>query len=233
MSVHKSGNRLSLQAERALIAKKLVLFSQHKRDLVDSLQNMYERGLKTRPFEYDKSWDDLTYVAESYFRLAQIRQRALPAAERMKCLQQLAQTLSRARKLSDKAKRDVGSDLFRGWCAEAKIAPVFYPLSSEGSVLTRVFDDIENAIANLGSLERAALRAAKNMRAVRGRPKNTEILPPECVRALERIYRTRTGLRPGTGKGPFARFVYDFLTAIGQRVVKYESVVDMIKAARL
>jgi hypothetical protein len=59
------------------------------------------------------------------------------------------------------------------------------------------------------------------------------MVPEFCVEALAKVYRTSTELKPGRGDGPFAEFVYEFLIAIGQRVVTYQSLVDVIKAAHL
>jgi hypothetical protein len=182
MSVQKSRDRNSPKAAHVLIAAKLASFAQSKKVLLDSLRDMYERGPKNEPFDAEKSWNSLTHIARGYLWIVQARGNRIPFAVRVKRLQQLAQAIGRARELVDKAKRDtVRSDLFRGWCAEANI------LIDEESVLRPVYDKIEDVVANLGTLERAARRAAKDIRTVRGRPKGTEVLPPGCVPALARI----------------------------------------------
>jgi hypothetical protein len=66
MSVHKPGHRLSLQAERALIAKKLVSFAHSKNVVLDLLHDMYKRAPKTERFDADKSWNSLTHIADGY-----------------------------------------------------------------------------------------------------------------------------------------------------------------------
>jgi hypothetical protein len=59
------------------------------------------------------------------------------------------------------------------------------------------------------------------------------ILPQYYVEALATVYRTSTERKPGRGDGPFAQFVDEFLSATGQRMLEYPSIVDVIKAARL
>jgi hypothetical protein len=44
--------------------------------------------------------------------------------------------------------------------------------------------------------------------------------------------RDTTSPKPGSGDGPFARFVMEFLIALGRRNIEYRSVIDAIKAAR-
>jgi hypothetical protein len=202
---------VSRKAARAPIAGKLTSFAKHKKALLDNLRAMYERGLKSEPFDPDKSWCSLTQVAELYFWWLVMKEETVPVADRVKRLRQIAEALGRARGLIDKA---VGNDLFRGWCAEAGIAPAVYGLTEQGSILTRVADELENAVANLSTLERAAHRAAHDMRPSRGRPKGTIVLPLDCISGLARVYRTSTWLKPGAGNGPFARFVHAFLTAV-------------------
>jgi hypothetical protein len=239
MRVHKPKSRdtiwriefVSPQAPQASIAAKLTSFAAHKTELLGILRATYQRGTMTKSFNANKSWEELTRIAEFYFKEAEFRQKAVPVARRIKRLRQIANALGRAGNLIDKT---VGGDLFKGWCAEANIRATSYIFTGEaGSVLTRVADKIEDAVANLSALERAARRAGDDMRPSRGRPKGTVVLPPDCVRALAAVYQASTGLKPGKGKGPFARFVYAFLTAVGQRVLAYQSIVDTIKSARL
>ena len=44
--------------------------------------------------------------------------------------------------------------------------------------------------------------------------------------------RDTTSPKPGSGDGPFARFVMEFLIALGRRNIEYRSVIDAIKDAR-
>jgi hypothetical protein len=221
---------VSHQKAQASIRAKLTSFAQHKTALLKNLRALHQHELKTEPFEANKAWHELTRIAEFYFKEAEFRRKAVPVARRVQRLRQIANALGRARNLIDKT---VGGDLFRAWCAEADISPASAIINSDGSsVLTRVADKIEDAVANLSALERAARRAGDDMRPGRGRPKGTVVLPTDCVRSLAALYRASTGLERGKGKGPFARFVYAFLTAVGQRLA-YQSVVDLVKSVRL
>jgi hypothetical protein len=237
MSAHKSRPKntiwpiefVSPQAAKASAAK-LSSFAQHKRALLANLSNIYQRRPNTKPFAANKAWHELTRIAEFYFKEAEFRRKAVPVARRVQRLRQIANALGRAGNLIDKT---VGGDLFKGWCAEANIRATSYILTDEGwSALARVADTLEDTVANLSSLERAARRAVDDMRPGRGRPKGTVVLPTDCVRALAAVYQASTGRKPGKGKGPFAQFVYAFLTAVGQRVLAYQSVVDVIKTVR-
>jgi hypothetical protein len=208
---------------------KLASFERHKTVLLHNLRGIYERGPKTEPFDADKAWDSLTRIADEYLRVVQVRGDRVPVAVRVKRLEQIAKALGRARVLLDKAKQDtVRNDLIRGWCAEAKILPGSV-ITKDGSPLALVYDEVAGMPARVKKLEMAARRAAKDMHTTRGRPKGKVVLPGECVRALAKVYRASTGVKPGKSDGPFARFVYAFLAVTGQRVLAYRSVVDVIK----
>jgi hypothetical protein len=154
----------------------------------------------------------------------------MPLAICIKRLDQIADALGRARVLLDRAKKDtVSSELFRGWYAEANLS---YTTDSTED-FSRAYEEVASIPAIIERLEMAARRASKNLRPVRGRPKGTMILPQYCVEALAKVYRTSTELKPGRGDGPFAQFVCKFLRAMGQHMLEYPSIVDVIKAARL
>jgi hypothetical protein len=87
-------------------------------------------------------------------------------------------------------------------------------------------------VAGLADLETAALRAADEVPKRRGRPKGTVLLPWEFIATLAEIYQSSTELKPGAGDGPFARFVYAFITALGRANIEYDSIVDAIKDTR-
>jgi hypothetical protein len=224
---------VTTKAAQAPIAAKLASFAQHKTVLLDNLYQAYERGLKSEPFDPDSSWRKLSRIAEEYFWDTVMKDETMPTADRSKRLRQLAKFAGQTRELVNKAMRDdVGYDLFRGWCAEANISTASVVQNRNFSVLTDIADEIERVAAILATLEAAASGAAVDLRSGRGRPKETAVLPRRYIYALAHVYRGSTGLKPGAGKGPFARFVYAFLTAVGQRVLEYHSVVDMIKDAR-
>src|ERR1700730_3851697 len=133
MSVHRPRRRdtiwpiefVSPQAAKASAAR-LTSFAQHKRALLANLSNIYQRRPNTKPFAANKAWHELTRIAEFFFKEAEFRQKAVPVARRIKRLRQIAKALGRARNLVDNT---VGSDLFRGWCAEANIPPTSYILT--------------------------------------------------------------------------------------------------------
>ena len=230
MSVQNPRDRNSTNAAHARTAQKLASFAQSKNALLDSLRDIYERGPKTEPFDEVKSWSSLTQIAILYLRFVQMRRRRMPVAVCIKRLDQIANALGRARVLLNKANQDtVSGELFRGWCAEANLS---YATDSTAD-LSRADEEVASMPATLKKLEMAAHRAAKDMRPVRGRPKGTMVLPQFCVQALAKVYRTSTELKPGRGDGPFAQFVCKFLSATGEHMLEYPSIVDVIKAARL
>src|SRR5262245_31080839 len=89
----------------------LTAFERHKIALLDHLQKVYERGLKSKPFDAEKSWQGLASLAWMYFWWAS--QETVPAAHRVERLRGLARTLGRARRQAEMAMQDdVGNDLF-------------------------------------------------------------------------------------------------------------------------
>jgi hypothetical protein len=74
----------------ATIANDLAAFNQHKKALLDELRNGRKPALRSEPFDEDKSWGDLIRLAQLYFWDEKIRQEAIPAADRVKRLRQLA-----------------------------------------------------------------------------------------------------------------------------------------------
>jgi hypothetical protein len=137
--------------------------------------------------------------------------------------------------MADQAMQDdVGVDLFKALAAERSITwELVVRVGKEGtSVLTGLADEMKKTVEGLTSLESAAIEAAKKARNKPGRPKGTSVLPLEYVIALALAYRNSTGLKPGAGPGPFARFVCEFLSAVGRRNLAAESVIEAIKNAR-
>jgi hypothetical protein len=45
------------------------------------------------------------------------------------------------------------------------------------------------------------------------------------------IYQRSTQSEPGAGDGPFARFVFQFLIALGRGNIEYQSIVGCVKVA--
>jgi hypothetical protein len=102
---------------KAEIDAGLAAFEQHKISLLEHLQNVYQRGPKSEPFDAEKSWQGLTRLAWMYFWRARLKQETVSAAHRVERLRDLARTLGRARRMVEMAMQDdVGNDLFSAWC---------------------------------------------------------------------------------------------------------------------
>jgi hypothetical protein len=225
---------VEIEELKAEIHAGLAAFEQHKISLLEHLQNVYQRGPKSEPFDADKAWEGLTRLAYIYFWAVRIKQEVVPAAQRRERLHDLATALRHARRKVGLAMQDdVGDDLFRAW----RDANVRYDPDLDPGPLTLVridheFEKVITSLANLlAILEDAARRAADDVRTKGGRPKGA-FLPEGCIKVLATVYRDGTGLRPGAGDGPFARFVMEFLTALGRDHIEYESVIGEIKDQR-
>ena len=205
-------------------------FGRHKAALLNHLQQVYETGPKSKPFDAEKSWLRLDRIAWMYFWHEGEGQRTTPAADRVRRLRELAKALGRARRLVEKAiQDDVGNDLFSAWWD----ANVRYDIDPTPPLtLVRIDDEFEKVIASLPALETAAHRAADEIPKKDGRPRGTALLRWDFIEVLAKIYRNSTGSKPGAGDGPFARFVYAFITALGRSNVEYLSIVDAIKDTR-
>jgi hypothetical protein len=215
------------------IATKLAAFNQHKKTLLDELRNGGKPGLKSDPFDAAKSWGDLIRLAQLFFWGEITKQETMPVADLVKRLRQLARALGRAHSLANRAMQDdVGVELFRRRFAEKNISPASALLidEDESSVATRIAGEIKEVVAGIATLETAALAAAatNDVPKKAGRP---ALLPRDCIQGLGRVYRNSTGSKPGLGDGPFARFVLEFLTAVGRPNFEYDSVIDAIKDA--
>jgi hypothetical protein len=214
---------------KAEIDAGLAAFEQHKISLLDHLQKMHEHGPKSKPFDAEKAWQGLTSLAGLYFWRARLKEETVLAAHRVERFD-LASTLRRARRQAEMAMRDdVGDDLFSAWCE----ASVRYDLDPTPPLtLVRIDHEFEKVIASLAALETAARRAADEVPKARGRPRGSAFLSRGFIEGLAGVYQNSTGLKPGAGDGPFARFVYEFLIAIGRNNIEYESLVDAIKDTR-
>jgi hypothetical protein len=205
-------------------------FVRHKAALLNHLQQVNEGGPKSKLFDAEKSWRHLGFLAMQYFFHERERQERKPIAGQVKRLRSLAKALGRARGLVEKAiQDDIGDFLFLAW----RDANVRYDIDpTPPFTLVLIDDEFKKVIASLPALETAALRAADGIPKKDGRPKGTALLPWEFIEVLAKIYRNSTGSNPGAGDGPFARFVYAFITALSRSNVEYLSVVDAIKDTR-
>lgn len=233
------------EAVKAAIEPSLTAFKRQKEKLLDILRKAYRRGPKSEPFDADNAWSRLTSFAESYYWMERTKQDVTRGAERVARLRELAKALGNARAVIDKVMQDdVGDALRASWwegtSEYAKAKPFFGGLFYRYADGRGHFVDIggkfkkvvETEVAGLVALEAAAIRAADDVPTRRGKPKGTAILSPNDIEALAAVYRHTTGSMPGAGDTPFAKFVMEFLTALGRSNIQYESVIDAIKGAR-
>ena len=204
---------------------RLAEFEKYKNTILDILRNACERGLKSKkskPFNKDRAWDRLTALANSYFRQDSVKQAPITASRLVARLHKLKEALRKARTLVDEAMQDeVGGALLSSWSeanayfrhdpdGEPAIAPVRFKVFDP----VRTKNEFDKVFAGLATLETAASRAADDVPATkRGRP---PILSRDDIWNLATLYRDSTGSIPGTGDGPFAKFVVEVLTAQGR-----------------
>lgn len=152
-------------------------------------------------------------------------------AERAKRLGQLAAALGSAHDIADKALRDgFASDLAIEWIAETNMP---LTLAIRMGIGNRKLTSIKNAVGSLAVLERLARRAANNVFKKRGPVKGSSVLSAGYIHDLAFVFKVSTGRRPSRVEGPFARFVREFLAAIGQgNTLSKEYAVEMIESAR-
>ena len=84
----------------------LKAFEQHKDTLLTILRNEYERDPKSEPFNPERSWRRLIFLAGGHFWQRIVRQEIVPAADRRARLAKFANSLKQARYLVDGALRD-------------------------------------------------------------------------------------------------------------------------------
>jgi hypothetical protein len=216
-------------AVKAAIEIGLTAFERHQEALLTILRNDYERGPGAEPFDADRSWLGLTSLAGTYLWEGRLKKELMPAAEQLARLRELEKIFGKARVMTDKAMQDdVGAALCTSWWEGSS---EYAEAGGRFVDLLYIDREFEKVVASLAALETAAVRAASNVPKGRGRPKGTAILPPGYIEALAVGFRDWTGMKPGAGSGPFAKFVCRFLAALG-RNIEYESVIDAIKDAR-
>src|SRR5262245_34386825 len=78
---------------QAPLAKQLASLESHREDLLNKLRRAYERGPKSKPFDAEGSWSDLTRIADRYLWADRMKQDRMPAGTRVKRLGELASIL--------------------------------------------------------------------------------------------------------------------------------------------
>jgi hypothetical protein len=224
-------------ALKKAVEARLVRFDQHKGTLLDHLRK-YNRDPKSQPRDADEWWPQLTRLAQLYF----LQQVMTPPSERAARLRKLAGLLERAHVLANKAAQDdLGCDyllstLFKGVLPRdpgGMIIP-----GQDGSFRVEYFPHLKQIVANLQFYRAAVLRAADDVPIVDRKP---AILPLEYIRILAHVFRTSTGREPGSGRGPFTKFLMKFRAALDpsykSRVNKGDeyvddSLIEAVKSAR-
>lgn len=243
MSVSKridsSWTDVTIKASReeayAPIAPQMIAFNGHKEEILSKLREGRGRSARSKPFDEERAWRDISRFAEMHFWSAIGEQATTSPAERFKQLRRVGRTLDRAHTLvSWMMQEDIGCDLFRAWFAVTKIpmASAMSIFDDGSSVATRMADEIQSAVAGIATLSTAAFTAAA---ANTGPPKagRPPLLSRDRIQALERVYERNTGSKPGRGSGPFADFVFEVIRAVNPPDFEflYDSVVDAIKTA--
>lgn len=215
------------EAIKAAIEARLAEFDRHEDDLLTILQKVCERT--TKPFDRKYAWRQVRFYARRYLEEAEEKQLMVPAANRVELLRQLGNALRQARCKLDEARHHDCGALFVEWC-EAHGNPDFTdPIM--GLYEAKLDEVVAGVVAGLADLETAASRAAEQVRQKPGRPGGTGVLQQDFIIDLESAYRDITGKPGGAGAGPFARFVMEFLEALG-RTSESDSVIETIKAAK-
>jgi hypothetical protein len=211
--------------------EQLTKFREHKEVLLSHLENAYDRSPKAEPFDKDKSWSQIETLAYIQYYTHRIGQQAMGAGERRTRHREIADVLTRARSMIEDAMRspDLADDLIGSWWhgtteyeeAGGRFVDLLY--------IEREFEKVTKGLA---VLEEAAVRASNGAQQGPGRPRGSSVLWPAYIRPLADLYRKCTGLKPGAGQGPFARFVGAYVTAIGLGLIGEDRLVEIIKDVR-
>jgi len=224
-----------MNAFNAAVEFNMTGFNGHKEPLLAILRDAYDCGPKAEPFDEKKSWLRLETTAHQYFVQERGKQEAMSSADREARQRAIAEALKRARGLIEEAiQNEVGDDLFSAWREEANLPLDSVARNADGSLTMARPDDemFRKAVACLIDLETAALRAANETHQGRGRPRGARVLPVGYIEVLATQYRDSTGARPDSGRGPFVRFVFAFLVALGRANISAEYVVELVRDAR-
>lgn len=207
-----------------------IAFEKHKQTLLNSLQQAWATGPKSKPFNKKQTWQELLRLARFYSW--RVCSDDIPVTERSKQLRDLGGALVKAHCIASAALRsDVGSDLFKAWVSEKSAGiPTIGPRSVESPDIMKCAEEIKAAVAALATLKAAADKAAQTLQRKPGRPPGS-ILPLDYVIALAALYRKSTHLPPRASSGPFVSVLSLFATAI-RASLGDETLVDLVKRAR-
>jgi hypothetical protein len=227
MSHRRKARRRDSSPPQAHTAR-LTDFIKHKNSLLRLLREQHDRGPKGVPFDSEDAWASVRFAAWVYLQSkdAEVANKAhLAPDDRKELLAQLGSALHTARCRADEALENGLGEWFIAW-ASADGDPDF--LSPALDLCQARFDA---ALESLLRLEEAAKKAASMLSIKRGRPPGYVTLPHDVIMNLESAYRNHTGKHAGTGRGPFFRFVADFLMALGSECPD-ETVIGAIQNAK-
>jgi hypothetical protein len=218
------------EASKAKIEELLERFGRHKETLLSLLRDAYNSHATTEAFDAEMSWGSVEGLARLYYARDRVKQEATSNADREARYRKIAETLMHAREMIEGAINtpDLANDLVSAWWEGTT---EYQEAAGRFVDLLYIEREFEKALDELAALATGAARAADGAHKGRGRPRGTSALSADFIYALAGVYRSSTGSKPGAGKGPFARFVLAFRTAIG-RHAEMDAVIDAIKEAR-
>lgn len=224
------------QSNKAAIDAGVAAFETHEENLVAVLRNEWHRGPKTEPFDAERTWRRLTFLAGTYFWRERVGREVLPAADRSKRLRKIAEIFGEACRLFNEAEQDdLINDLYSAWCDQNIRYDADLEKKLEGPfVLVRFSDEFDNVVANLSSLKAAASKARDDVVHPRGRPRGS-ILAPNVIDALVDQYQQSTGLKLDKPTDEhFVDFVREFAAAVapGRKVDALEAIKYAVKRKR-
>jgi hypothetical protein len=222
-----------IEAVKTAVEARLAEFNHCVESLLDHLRTVSGNH---RSFDQEKVRWRLTRLAQAYF----LRQVRTPITARVAGLRKLAEALNRARDLAENARQDhIGSDLFSEWFDGPPRDPRGTVVrDDDGSLRVVYFPEIDfkQMVASLSDFQAAVLRAAEDMMVplwprsshrrkimakqtsprliLRMRSGPAASLPELFIGGLADAYQELTGRKPGTGTGPFYRFVMEFRAAL-------------------
>jgi hypothetical protein len=203
------------KAYNAEVQTRLSKFDRRKVEILGHLQDVCRRS-----FDPDKAWRLLGMHAWSYLQEL-VRLEMAPNIDWAKEFHQIERHLGAAHDALNKVRGPV----FVEWC-EAHGNPDF--LDPIMSIYERRFNALLTGLTDIAT---AASRAAGQMRRRAGRPGGAGERQIELIIGLEHTYRDITGTPGGAGRGPFARFIKEFLGALGHMTTE-ENAAQLIRAAR-
>jgi hypothetical protein len=191
-------------------------FEKRKPTILATLRAAHQQGPSTQPFDEKGASDALKFFLCHYFGHVIARKQARPSPDIRERFNKLAVDMEQVR-------RALGELLDS---SELK-----YVVNGGQRIGAEVIQDICTSIDGLAALGAAVREACQDIPLKSGRP-HARVLWPAGVEHLAELYAKSTGRKPGSGMGPFARFVYAVLSALGQNVSE-DYVIDVIKGAHL